>query len=121
LCTVWFGEALQPGGDVDRIAEQVASADHRIADVNADAEAQERLGLGRSNAAKSLLDGDGALDGIDSAVEPRQDSVASGPGWRRSPASPEPGVERALSAAAALRSAKRSTCPRWWRFASTSP
>jgi len=74
-----LGNRLQPGGDVDRVAEQVCSLDDHVADMDADAEPHGfALGHARIFRGQSLLHRDGALHGIDGTGEIGDDAVAGG-------------------------------------------
>ena len=54
-------ELLQPGGDVDAVAEQVVALDHHVAEIDADAEDDAALGRDiRLRGGRFLLQGDRA-------------------------------------------------------------
>ena len=65
-----LAQLLQPGGDVDAVAEQVVALDHHVAEIDADAEHDApvggRLGLALGD---RLLDRDGAGDRVDHRAE----------------------------------------------------
>ncbi len=71
--------ALQPGGDVDAVAEDVAVLDHDVADMDAHAELDAAIGgdLGIARRHRALHV-DGAAHGIDDAGELDQQAVAGG-------------------------------------------
>ena len=70
-------QALQAGGDVDAVAEEIAVLEDHVAQIDADAEADAlvlrrvRLPLGHA-----LLDQHGALHGVDHAAELAQRAIA---------------------------------------------
>ena len=74
-----LGDAFQPGGDVDAVAENIVVIDDDVADVDADAEFDARVlrhvGVLRGHAA---LDFDRAAHRIDGAGELHQHAVAGG-------------------------------------------
>ena len=72
-----LGQGLEPRGDVDPVAEDVAALVDDVADVDADAEA-DALGLGdvRLPLGHAALDRDRAGDRVDDAGELAEDAVA---------------------------------------------
>ena len=74
-----FGEALQPGCDVDAIAQEVAVALDHVADRDADAKGHLPAGrIGHVAGAQALLDIDRAAHGFDRARKFGEHGVASG-------------------------------------------
>ena len=73
-----LGHLLQPGGDVDAIAVEIAALDHHVAEIDADAQ-YNALVVGerrRSPLAMPLLQLDRAGDGVHGAGELDQHAVA---------------------------------------------
>ena len=64
-----FGHALQPGGDVDPVAEHVAVGGDDIAEVDADAQLQRP-------ARERVLDRHGRVERLAHAAESRKEAVA---------------------------------------------
>ena len=77
--TARLGDALEPRGDVDAVAEDIVVVDDDVADVDADAKFDplvlRHVGVLLGHAA---LDFDRAADGIDGAGEFHQHAVAGG-------------------------------------------
>ena len=74
-----LGERLQPGGDIDAVAQQIVALDDDIAEVDTDAEAQPlALGALRVLRRDRPLDREGAFDRIDGAREIGEDAVPGG-------------------------------------------
>ena len=73
------GQALEPGGDVDAVAEDVVVLDDHVAEIDADPELDP---AGRRHVGVALghpaLDLGGALDGLDDARELDQHAIAAG-------------------------------------------
>ena len=67
--------ALQTGGDVDAIAQDVVAVDDDVPQVDADAELEPPLGP-RVALGQGVLQRDGALDGVDGAAELDQCAIA---------------------------------------------
>jgi hypothetical protein len=68
---------LEPGGDVDALAEDVVAVDDDVAEVDADAELERAFG-GQVTLGHGALHGDCALDGVDHTGELDQRPVAHG-------------------------------------------
>jgi hypothetical protein len=77
--TAWCGNALEPSGDVDPIAEYVLPFDKDIADMNADPPFHA-AGIGNSRIALrgQLLQCQGTFDGANHGAEFYQGPIASG-------------------------------------------
>jgi hypothetical protein len=76
-----FGQPLQPGRDVDAIAQEITTSDHHVADMDPNPEAQGTFwDHTRVQISQGLLDLDRALNGVHSAGELGQDAIASGIG-----------------------------------------
>ena len=70
--------ALQAGGDVDAVAEDVVAVGQHIADIDADAELDPALGRPGGGRGHAALHRDGAAHGIDGAGELDQQAIARG-------------------------------------------
>ncbi len=74
-----LGQRLEPRRDIDTVAENVAALDDDVAEIYADAEFEaavgQNLGIARRHRA---LNGGGAADGGDHALELGQEAVAGG-------------------------------------------
>ena len=72
-----LGKRLQPGGDIDAVAEQIAVFDDDIAEVDANAQAHAPV-LGNVGVLRPLeaLNFDGATHSLDSARKLGDDAVA---------------------------------------------
>jgi hypothetical protein len=74
-----LGKRLQPGRDVDPVAEQIDAIDDDVADMHANAQLHRLVeGTARVLRGDRGLDRDRALDGIDHAGEVGDDTVARG-------------------------------------------
>lgn len=78
-------QALEPGGDVDPVAEYVPVLDHHIADIDADAKTHLRAGL--ISGVHRSLNFDGAGHGLEYGCELREHTIAGGVGNATSMAS----------------------------------
>jgi hypothetical protein len=71
-----FRDALQAGGDIDAVAQEITASDHYIANMDADAEAEGTFwGSVSIQVSECLLDLDGTLDGINGGREFSQQSI----------------------------------------------
>jgi hypothetical protein len=77
--TTGFGQRLEPGGDIDAIAEQIVALDHDVAEIDADAEFEAPV-LGQLGVAagKLRLDLDRTSHGLDGACELGEHAIAGG-------------------------------------------
>ena len=74
-----LGERLEPGGDVDAIAEDVVAVDDHVAEIDADPQLETALGWdGVVDGARGALHLDGATQRVDDARKIRQQAVACG-------------------------------------------
>jgi hypothetical protein len=71
-----FGQPLQSGRDVDAVAQEIAASDHYIANMDADAEAEDSIWINVFiQTSEGLLDFHGTLNCIHCTGELRQDAV----------------------------------------------
>ncbi len=74
-----LGQRLEPGGDVDAVAEDVVAVDDHVAEIDADPQFETALGRDRVvDGARRALHLDGAAERIDDARKIRQQAVAGG-------------------------------------------
>ena len=74
-----LGECLEPGGDVDAVAEDVVAVDDDVAEIDADPQFETALGRDRIvDGARRPLHLDGAAQRVDDARKIRQQAVACG-------------------------------------------
>ena len=72
-----LGERLEPGGDVDPVAEDVVAVDDDVAEIDADPQLETALGRDRIvDRARGPLHLDGAVQRVDDTRKIRQQAVA---------------------------------------------